>query len=146
MTKDEAEKIRDSRKEEQPQFEWVVQRRAAGDWAVLRLPAGSGIDRSTVKGQKGEPIDVGDDPRAASERNIPPYLCRDQVASARSGVSLLWVAKATRGCGFSAGGGALSPLGRPGGPSAERLTGAVAALSDGVRARAPGLISVRGPG
>ena len=38
MTKDEADSLRDRRKEEQPQFEWVVQRRAADDWAVLRLP------------------------------------------------------------------------------------------------------------
>jgi hypothetical protein len=72
MTKDEAENLRDRRKDEQPQFQWVVQRRAGGDWAVLRLPGGSGIDRSSVKGQKGEPIEVRDDPRATSERNIPP--------------------------------------------------------------------------
>jgi hypothetical protein len=55
MTKDEAANLRDRRKEEQPQFEWVVQRRAADDWAVLRLPGRSGIDRSTVTAQKGEP-------------------------------------------------------------------------------------------
>jgi hypothetical protein len=47
---------------------------------------------------------------------------------------------------FSASGGALSPRqGRPVGPSAERMTGAVLALSD-VCARVPMLISVRGPG
>src|SRR5215212_7298987 len=59
---------------------------------------------------------------------------------------MLWVAPATGDCWLSAGGGALSPLGRPGGPSAQRLTGAVGALSDGACARAPGLISVHGPG
>jgi hypothetical protein len=71
MTKDEAANLRDRRTEEQPQFEWVVQRRATEDWAVLRLPSRSGIDRSTVTAQKGEPIEVPDDPRAASERNAP---------------------------------------------------------------------------
>ena len=35
MSKDEADSLRDRRKEEQPQFEWVVQRRAADDCAVL---------------------------------------------------------------------------------------------------------------
>src|SRR5215208_160062 len=75
-----------------------------------------------------------------------PYLCRDALASAASGLALLWVAGATRDCWFCAGGGALSPLGRPAGPSAERLTGAVRALSDGACARAPSLISVRAPG
>ena len=60
---------------------------------------------------------------------------------------VLWVADATRGCWLSVGGGALSPLGRPEGPSAKRLTGAVPALAGtGVCARAPSLISVRGPG
>jgi len=72
MTKDEAESLRVRRKQEQPLFEWVVQRRAADDWVVLRLQGGAGIDRSTVKGQKGEPLEVRDDPRAASERNVPP--------------------------------------------------------------------------
>jgi hypothetical protein len=71
MTKDEADDLRDRRTEEQPQFEWVVRRRAADDWAVLRLPGRSRIDRSTVTAQKGEPIEVPDDPRAASERNTP---------------------------------------------------------------------------
>ena len=42
MSKDEADSLRDRRKEEQPQFEWVVQRRAADDWAVLRLPGNAG--------------------------------------------------------------------------------------------------------
>jgi hypothetical protein len=79
-------------------------------------------------------------PRAA------PYLCRDALARAASGLSLLLVAIATCDCRSSAGGGALSPLGRPAGPSAKRLTGTVAALSDGGCARAPGLIWVRGPG
>ena len=72
MTRDEADDLLRRRKEEEPQFQWVVQRRAEGDWAVLRLPGGSGIDPSSVKGQKGEPVDVRDDPRVASERNIPP--------------------------------------------------------------------------
>jgi hypothetical protein len=71
MSKDEADSLRDRRKEEQPQFEWVVQRRAADDWAVLRLPGRSGIDRFTVTAQKGEPIEIPDDARAASERNAP---------------------------------------------------------------------------
>src|SRR5215204_6412307 len=75
-----------------------------------------------------------------------PYLCRDASASATSGLSLLWVADATCGRWLSVGGGALSPLGRPAGPSAKRLTGAVPALSDGACARAPSLISVHGPG
>jgi hypothetical protein len=71
MTKDEAANLRDRRKQAQPQFEWVAQRRATDDWAVLRLPARSRIDRSTVTALKGEPIEVADDPRAASERNAP---------------------------------------------------------------------------
>jgi hypothetical protein len=75
-----------------------------------------------------------------------PYLCRDAPASAASGLSLLSVAAATLDRWLSVGGGALSPPGRPGGPSAERLTGAVPALSESACARAPGLISVRGPG
>lgn len=72
MTKDEAESLRARRKQEQPLAEWVARRRAGDDWVVLRLEGGSGIDPSTVKGQKGEPLEVRDDPRAASERNIPP--------------------------------------------------------------------------
>ena len=48
MTKDEADSLRDRRKEEQPQFEWVVQRRAADDWAVLRLPGNA--DRASRAG------------------------------------------------------------------------------------------------
>jgi hypothetical protein len=71
MTKDEADDLRDRRKDAQPQSEWVVRRRATNDWAVLRLPGRSGIDRSTVTAQKGEPIEVPADPRAASERNTP---------------------------------------------------------------------------
>ena len=71
MTKDEAANLRDRRKQEQPQFEWVAQRLAADDWAVLRLPGRSRIDRATVTAQKGEPIEIPDDPRAASERNAP---------------------------------------------------------------------------
>jgi hypothetical protein len=46
----------------------------------------------------------------------------------------------------SVSGGALSPAGRPEGPSAKRLTGAVLALCAGVCARAPGLTLVHGPG
>ena len=46
MTKDEAANLRDRRKQEQPQFEWVVHRRAADDWAVLRRPGRSRIARS----------------------------------------------------------------------------------------------------
>lgn len=72
MTKDEADDLRNRRTREQPQFQWVAQRRAEGDWTVLRLPGGSRIDPSSVKGQKGEPVEVRDDPRPASERNIPP--------------------------------------------------------------------------
>jgi hypothetical protein len=72
MTRNEADTLRARRKNDEPQFDWVVQRRAADDWIVLRLPRGLGIDRSTVKAEKGEPIEVADDPRAASERNIPP--------------------------------------------------------------------------
>jgi hypothetical protein len=72
MTKDEADDLRNRRQKEQPQFHWVVQRRAGADWTVLRLPGGSTIDRSSVKGGKGEPVEVRDDPRPASERNIPP--------------------------------------------------------------------------
>ena len=72
MTKTEAEDLRERRKQEQAQFAWVVQRRAADDWVVLRLPGRSGIDPSTIKGQNGEPIEVRDDPRTASERNIGP--------------------------------------------------------------------------
>jgi hypothetical protein len=72
MTKAEADDLLERRKQEQPQFAWVVQRRAADDWVVLRLPGGSRIDRSTVTDQKGEPIEVRDDPRTASERNIGP--------------------------------------------------------------------------
>ena len=45
----------------------------------------------------------------------------------------------------SAGGGALSPAARPIGPSAERLIGAVLALSLGMCARAPSRISVHDP-
>jgi len=71
LTKDEADNLRDRCKEEQPQSERVAQRRAADDWAVLRLPDRSRIDRSTVMAQKGDPIEVPDDPRAASERNAP---------------------------------------------------------------------------
>ena len=71
MTKDEVDNLRDRRKEEQPQFEWVVQRRAADDRAVLRLPGRAGIERSSVTAQKGEPLEVADDPRAASERHAP---------------------------------------------------------------------------
>jgi hypothetical protein len=55
MSNDEADSLRGRRNEEQPRFEWVVQRRAADDRAVLRLPGRSGIDRSTVTAQKGEP-------------------------------------------------------------------------------------------
>jgi hypothetical protein len=72
MTKSEAHSLRERCKQEQPQFTWVVQRRAADDWVVLRLPGGSGIDQSTIEGQKGEPVEVRDDPRPASERNIGP--------------------------------------------------------------------------
>jgi hypothetical protein len=83
---------------------------------------------------------------SSSPIEAAPYLCRDHEASARFGLLLLRVVGATRDWRSSAGGGALSPLGRPGGPSAERLTGAVLALLDGGCARAPGLISVHGPG
>jgi hypothetical protein len=72
MTRTEADSLRERCKQELPQFAWMVQRRAADDWVVLRLPGGSGIDPSTIKGQKGEPIEVMDDPRTASERNIGP--------------------------------------------------------------------------
>jgi hypothetical protein len=72
MTKTEADNLLQRCKQEQPQFAWVVQRRAADDWVVLRLPGGSGIDPSTTEGQKGEPVEVRDDPRTASERNIGP--------------------------------------------------------------------------
>jgi hypothetical protein len=75
-----------------------------------------------------------------------PYLCRDHAASARSGVDVVGGRGSDRDCWLGAGGGALSSLGRPAGPSAKRLTGAVAALVDGACARAPGLIWVRGPG
>src|SRR6266536_2002872 len=83
--------------------------------------------------------------RDAVRSAAAPYLCRDHAASARSGLTLSWVAPATLECWLSAGGGALSPLGRPGGPSAKRLTGAVPALSDSACARAPSLISVHEP-
>jgi hypothetical protein len=46
---------------------------------------------------------------------------------------------------LSARGGALSPAGRPEGPSASRLTGAVLALLVGECARAPSRISVHDP-
>jgi hypothetical protein len=73
MTKAEAHNLRERCKQEQPQFAWVVQRRAADDWVLLRLPGGSGIDPSTIEGQKGGPVEVRDDPRTASERNIGPF-------------------------------------------------------------------------
>jgi len=72
MTKDQAEALRDRRAQEHPEYDWVVRVRAGDDWAVLRLPRGSAIDRSSVEAQKGEPIEIADDPRVASERNIPP--------------------------------------------------------------------------
>lgn len=73
MTKDEADALRDRRKAEHPECDWVVQQRAADDWAVMRLPGGLRIDPGSVEGRKGEPVDLADDPRSASARNVPPW-------------------------------------------------------------------------
>lgn len=73
MTRDEADALRDRRKAEHPEFDWVVQQRAADDWAVMRLPGGLRIDPGSVEGRKGEPVDLADDPRPASVRNVPPF-------------------------------------------------------------------------
>jgi len=74
------------------------------------------------------------------------------VGSRQASVDCRWFgqgdgnASSPVGCPVSAGGGALSPAGRPFGPSAERLTGAVPALCSDSCRRTPRLTSARGPG
>jgi hypothetical protein len=76
----------------------------------------------------------------------PPKCCLSVQGRRCQAAFRLLVSGPGRGpecdCRGSAGGGALSPAGRPGGPSAERLTGVVLALLAEVCARARMLISV----
>ena len=119
--------------------------------STIRASAWGNFQTSPVKRPRF--IDANASIRLDTRRRASPspdallLICAGTTRQARdSALSLLSGAGATGDCWLSAGGGALSPLGRPGGPSAKRLTGAVGALSDGACARAPGLISVHGPG
>ncbi len=69
----EATRLRDERAAQQPQYEWIVQPRTAGDWAVVRLPRMPRIDSGSIVADTGTPIEAKDDPRPALIRNVPPY-------------------------------------------------------------------------
>ncbi|PZS22694.1 MAG: hypothetical protein DLM61_25555 [Pseudonocardiales bacterium] len=74
MNEDEARDLRQRRQAEQPAYRWVVQQRGdTGEWIVARLPGVGRVDKASVEAHKGEPLDVQDDPRPSSMRNIPPY-------------------------------------------------------------------------
>jgi hypothetical protein len=74
MNRDEARALCRRRQAEQPGYRWVVhQRDDADEWIVARLPGLGRVDKSSFEAHKGEPLDVHDDPRPASIRNIPPY-------------------------------------------------------------------------
>ncbi len=74
MTRDEARDLCRRRQAEQPSYRWLVQQRGeADDWIVARLPGIGRINTASVEAHKGEPLNVHDDPRPASTRNIPPY-------------------------------------------------------------------------
>lgn len=74
MNQDEARELCRRRQAEQPRYRWLVQQRGDfDDWVVARLPGAGRVDRASLDAQKGEPLDVQDDPRPSSMRNIPPY-------------------------------------------------------------------------
>jgi hypothetical protein len=72
MNEAEARELCAVREGEQPGHHWIVQQRG-GEWVVARLPGGARIAPASIEAGKGEPEDVGDDPRPAIMRNIPPY-------------------------------------------------------------------------
>jgi hypothetical protein len=71
VTEEEAQNLREQRAAEHPDATWIVEQRG-GDWVVVRLPAGLAPARA-MDARKGEPLEVGDDPRPWNMRNIPPY-------------------------------------------------------------------------
>jgi hypothetical protein len=73
MTEEDARQLCERRRAEQPDFRWTAQKRKDGDWAVVKLPGSGRIDPSTLSASLGPPAVVGDDPRPAIMRNIPPY-------------------------------------------------------------------------
>jgi hypothetical protein len=73
MTEQEARDLCERRRAEKPEYGWTAQKRKDGDWVVVRLPGGGQINPASLTAQKGAPAEVGDDPRPAIMRNIPPY-------------------------------------------------------------------------
>jgi hypothetical protein len=73
MTEQEARDLCERRQAEQPEYHWTAQRRRDGDWVVARLPGGGHINPASLAAEKGPPAEVGDDPRPAIMRNIPPF-------------------------------------------------------------------------
>jgi hypothetical protein len=60
------------RQAEQPEFQWLPQRRAVGDWVVARMPGARRIDSGSVRADRGAAVNLADDPRPANFRNVPP--------------------------------------------------------------------------
>jgi hypothetical protein len=73
MTENEARALCAQRQAEHPQFSWIVQQRATGDWIVARLPGTQQIDPGSVRANHGDPPEHADDPRPANFRNVPPF-------------------------------------------------------------------------
>lgn len=73
MTEQDARELCERRRAEQPSFRWTAQKRKDGDWVVVKLPGGGQIDPASLEAHQGPPAEVGDDPRPAITRNMPPF-------------------------------------------------------------------------